>query len=123
MPEDKPQAPRILIVEDEPMLALTLQELLVSAGFAIAGVAGRLENALGLIESVACDAAILDANLANVSASPVAVALAARGVPFIVLSGYSPEQLQGAFPGAKFLRKPCRPALLLQAVNAILRQQ
>ena len=108
MLEDKLQAPRILIVEDEPMLALTLENLLVNAGFAIAGVAGRLEKALGLIESVACDAAILDANLACVSASPVAVALDARGVPFIVLSGYSPEQLQGVFPGANFLRKPCR---------------
>ncbi len=105
------------------MLALTLEELLVNAGFAIAGVAGRLEKALGLIESVACDAAILDANLACVSASPVAAALDARAVPFIVLSGYSPEQLQGAFLGATFLRKPCRPAQLLQALNAILLKQ
>jgi DNA-binding response OmpR family regulator len=105
------------------MLALTLRELLVNSGFEIAGVAGRLENALGLVASVACDAAILDANLASVSASPVAVALAARGVPFIVLSGYSPEQLRGAFPGANFLRKPCRPAQLLQALSAVLRKQ
>ena len=123
MSEDKLPAPRILIVEDEPMLALTLEGLLMNAGFAIAGVAGRLETALGLIESVPCDAAILDANLACVSASPVAVALDARGVPFIVLSGYSPEQLQGAFPGANFLRKPCRPTQLLQALNAILLKQ
>ena len=123
MPEDKPQAPRILIVEDEPLLALTIQELLVNAGFAIAGVAGRLEKALGLIESVACDAAIVDANLACVSASPVAMALDARAVPFIVLSGYSREQLQGAFPAANFLRKPCRPAQLLQALYAILLKQ
>ena len=42
MPEDKLQAPRILIVEDEPMLALTLEELLVNAGFAIAGVFRQL---------------------------------------------------------------------------------
>jgi len=123
MPEDKPQAPRILIVEDEPMLALTLEGLLVNAGFAIAGVAGRLEKALGLIESVSCDAAIVDANLACESASPVAVALDARAVPFIVLSGYSREQLQGEFPGANFLRKPCRPAQLLQALNAVLLKQ
>jgi DNA-binding response OmpR family regulator len=123
MPEDKPQAPRILIVEDEPMLALTIEELLVNAGFAIAGVAGRLEKALELIESVACDAAIVDANLACVSAGPVAVALDARAVPFIVLSGYSPEQLHGAFLGANFLRKPCRPARLLQTLNAILLKQ
>ena len=89
MPGDKQQAQRILIVEDEPMIALTLEDLLV------------------------------DANLAGVSASPVALALAARGLPFILLSGYSPEQLQGAFPGATFIRKPCRPAQLIQALNAI----
>ncbi len=101
----------------------TPENLLVKAGFAIAGVAGRLETALGPIESVACDAAIVDANLACVSAGPVAVALDTRALPFIVLSGYSPEQLQGAFPGANFLRKPCRPAQLLQALNAILLKQ
>ena len=41
---DKLQPPRILIVEDEPMIALTLEDLLVDAGFEIAGVAGRLEK-------------------------------------------------------------------------------
>ena len=97
MPVDKQQPARILIVEDEPMIALTLQDLLVEAGFEVACVAGKLEKALALIEGAGCDAAIVDANLAGVSTSPAALALAARGVPFIVLSGYSAEQLQGAF--------------------------
>ena len=84
---------------------------------------GKLEKALALIESGACDAAILDANLAGVSASPLASALAARGLPFIVLSGYSSEQLQGAFLGTLFLQKPCRPAQLLQTLNTIVPEQ
>ena len=98
-------------------MAHDIQDFLIEAGFEIAGVAGKLEKALALIESGACDAAIVDANLAGVSASPAALALAARGLPFIVLSGYSREQVQGAFPAALFIQKPCRPAQIIQALN------
>ena len=120
MPVDKQESRRILIADDEPMIAITLQELLVGAGFEIAGVAGKVENAVALIESDVCDGAILDANLAGVIASPVASALAARGLPFIVLSGYTAEQLPDAFSGALLLQKPCRPARLIQALNSVM---
>jgi DNA-binding response OmpR family regulator len=110
----------VLIVEDEPMLAFLLEELLIDAGFTIAGVAGRLEKALAIIESGACDAAILDANLAGVSAGPAASALTARGLPFIVLSGYAPDQLRNVFSGAPHLQKPCQPERLLDALRGIL---
>jgi CheY-like chemotaxis protein len=108
---------RILVVEDEPTLAYALEECLVEAGFEIAGVAGRLGQALKIIERGDCDGAIIDANLAGVSAGPVASALVALSIPFIVVSGYSREQQQGAFPGARFIQKPCRPDDLLQAVR------
>ena len=111
---------RILIVEDEAVLAFTVEDLLVEAGFAIAGVVARLEPALALIEGGGCDAAIIDANLAGTSASPAASALAARGLPFIVLSGYLPEQQQGAFPGAVFIQKPCRADRLIQVLRDML---
>ena len=113
--------PNILIVEDEPLLAYMLEELLTEEGFKIAGVATRLEMALTMIAAGGCDAAILDANLAGVSAAPAAAALTTRGVPFLVLSGYSPEQQKDAFPGARLLQKPCRPDTLIQALNDILR--
>ncbi len=112
---------RVLIIEDEPFIALSLEDVLVDAGFQIAGVAENLEKALVLIESGACDAAIVDANLAGVSASPAAIALAARKLPFIVTSGYSPEQMQGIFPDALFIPKPCRPELLIKTLNTLLR--
>jgi DNA-binding response OmpR family regulator len=111
---------RILIVEDEPLLAFALEELLVESGFEIAGVAARLESALAIIESGDCDAAILDTNLAGKNVGPAASALAARGLPFIILSGYSPDQQHGAFAGALRLQKPCRPERLIQAVRSIL---
>jgi DNA-binding response OmpR family regulator len=122
MPADRQRTARILIVEDEAMIALVLEDVLIDAGFEIAGVVGRLDKALALIESGACDGAIVDSNLAGVSASPAAIALAARGVPFIMISGYSQEQMRGEYPQALFLSKPCRPELLIETLNAILRE-
>ncbi len=120
MPDNKERTGRVLIIEDEPLIALSLEDVLINAGFQIAGVAGKLEKALALIESVACDVAIVDANLAGVSASPAAIALAARRLPYIVMSGYSPEQMQGVFPGAHFIQKPCRTELVIETLNALL---
>ena len=120
MPDTKKSTGRVLIIEDEPLIALSLEDVLINAGFQIAGLAGKLEKALALIESGACDVAIVDANLAGVSASPAAIALAALRLPYIVMSGYLPEQMQGDFPGAHFIQKPCRSELLVQTLNALL---
>jgi len=108
---------RILLVEDEPMLAYALEESLVEAGFQIAGVAGRVGQALKIVERGDCDAAIIDVNLAGVSSGPVASALAALAIPFIVVSGYSREQKQDAFAGARFIQKPCRLDDLVKALQ------
>lgn len=111
---------RVLIVEDEPTLAFVLEETLIAEGFTIAGVASRLETALAIIETGTCDAAILDTNLVGVSAAPAALALVSRGIPFLVLSGYSADQLEEPFSGALHVQKPCRPERLIQALRSIL---
>lgn len=111
---------RVLIVEDEPLIALTLEELLVKSEFEVVGIAGRLESALELIDRAGFDVAVLDANLAGVSASPAAAALTASGVPFVVTSGYSTNQLTGDFFGAHFMRKPFRPDQLIHSLNKVL---
>ena len=123
MAVDAPQRSRILIVEDEPLVAEDLRIVLVEAGFEIAGVAFRVATALSLIESVGCDAAIVDANLAGASAVPVAAALSARGLPFVVLSGYTREQLQSEFSGGFFIQKPYRLTELIEGLSAILRKR
>lgn len=119
-PTDTHRNFRVLIIEDEPLIAHSLEDALIDAGFQIAGVAGKLEKALALIESGACDVAIVDANLGGLSASPAAVALASRGLPFIVTSGYSQEQLPGRFPGAIFIQKPCRPEQIIETLDTLL---
>ena len=117
-----PSRARILIVEDEPMIAFTLEELLVIAGFDIAGVAGRLPAALEFIAAGGCDAAILDANLAGTSSAPAAVALTALGIPFIVVSGYSAAQHQEtAFAGAPRLQKPCDIDQLVAVLHVLVK--
>lgn len=118
------QSQRVLIVEDEPIIAYAIEELLIESGFEIAGVAQGLEKALAIIASGVCAAAILDTNLAGVSAGPVATALTARGVPFMVLSGYSPAQQAPPFhPGAAHLQKPYAPARLIAALRSIMPAQ
>ncbi|MBA4133019.1 MAG: hypothetical protein C0519_16555 [Hyphomicrobium sp.] len=113
---------RVLILEDEPLIAFGIEDILRDAGFSIAGLATNLEDALGLIEGGDCDAAIVDANLAGVSAAPAAIALKASGLPFILLSGYSQDQLKNVFAGTRFLQKPCRPELLVETLTGILPQ-
>ena len=105
------------------MIAFTLEDLLIDAGFKVVGVAGKLDKALALIGSAVVDVAIVDANLADVSASPAASALTTRGIPFIVLSGYSIEQLPDEFLGANFMKKPYRSAQLIQALRDIVLTQ
>ena len=117
---DRPQGVRVLIVEDEPLIAENLRTTLVEADFVIAGMASKVERALKLVESVDCDVAIVDANLAGVSAGPAAAALSARGRPFIVLSGYTREQLGREFSGGVFIQKPYTTAQLLDGLNGIL---
>ena len=117
------QQRRVLIVEDEPVIAFALEELLIEYGFKVTGVATRLDTALAMIESGVCDVAILDTNLAGVSAGPAALALKARGVPYVILSGYSSSQLQSVFSGAPCLQKPCQPDRLVRALRNILPAQ
>lgn len=120
MTDELARAMRILIVEDEPLIAFEMEQTLTDAGFEIAGVAARVEEALALIESGALDAAVLDANLNRVSAAPIAIALTARGVPFVVTTGYTPEQLPDGFAAGAVIEKPCLPEQVIEALKAAL---
>jgi CheY-like chemotaxis protein len=111
---------RILIVDDEPIIAMDLESLILEAGYEIGGVTGKLEKALSIVEAGKCDAAILDTNLGGVSASPIAVALTARGLPFLVMSGYSADQQPEAMRAAPCLQKPTNSAQLIEALGRLM---
>jgi len=120
---DPAEPARVIIVEDEPLVAENLRDDLVEAGFEVVGVAARVESALKLIEGTGFDVAIIDANLAGTSAAPAAAALSARGLPFMVLSGYAREQLQREFSEAVYIQKPYRVHKLIDALNSLLHKQ
>ena len=78
---------RILIVEDEPMIALGLEDTLIDAGAEIIGPAHTVSRALELVDTPGLTAAIVDLRLHNEPAGPIIERLAARGVPFAFYSG------------------------------------
>ena len=117
------QVPRILVVEDELMIVLMLESLLLEAGFEVVDVATKVEAALAFVEAGAFDVAILDANLAGVSSAPVAVALTARSVPFLVVSGYATAQQNGAFAAGLHVQKPFQTEALIEALRSTLAER
>lgn len=80
---------RILLVEDEPIIAFALEDLVDELGFEVIGPAYRLSEALALADAVGLDAAILDVNLNEERSYPVADLLASRGIPFLFATGYA----------------------------------
>ncbi|MFO1116476.1 MAG: PAS domain-containing protein [Beijerinckiaceae bacterium] len=101
-------AGRILLVEDEPLVALELTQSLRDAGFAVAGPARSVAQALELIEQGGCDAGVLDINLGEETSEPIARELMRRGAPFVTLSGYAAEHRPAVFEGVKAFSKPVR---------------
>ena len=107
---------RILIVEDQPVVASNYAEILRVAGFDVVGPAGTVELALGLIDKERLDGAVLDTDLvAGCPADPVAEALLVRGVPFVFVSGSPVAEPYGKF---RFVAKPCRAEDLLRAAKS-----
>src|SRR4029078_218568 len=89
LPASEPLAGlRILIVEDEAMIALLIQDVLEEIGSVIVGPASRIPAALDLIAAEAVDLAVLDLNLAGQPVYPVAEVLADRGTPFVCITRY-----------------------------------
>ena len=109
---------RVLIVEDEPIVAGYLESVVEGAGHAVAAVASSVPEALGMLNE-SFDAALLDCNLQGVSASPVAEALRQRRVPFIVMSGYQRTHLPPELIDAPYLPKPSRGNNIRAALNEI----
>jgi PAS domain S-box-containing protein len=111
------ERPRILIVEDEPLVALEIARVIKEAGFEAVGPAGSVAAAAMLLAERGCDAAVLDINLGKETSEPIALELRRRGAPFVTVSGYAPEQHSDAFKGAPALAKPLRPELLIAEIR------
>jgi DNA-binding response OmpR family regulator len=115
-----PVRPRILIVEDEMMIAIMLEDMLDELGCAVAGIAGKPEEAMAFIESQPIEAAILDVNLNGAHSFAVAEALDERGVPYMFSTGYGAIVLEERYRTRPVLQKPFRQEELEAAVNVML---
>jgi DNA-binding response OmpR family regulator len=110
---------RVLVVEDEFMMALDLVSTVEQAGYAVVGPAGTLEQALVLAKSFNIDAALLDLNLWGRSSVPVADVLKGRGIPFAFVSGYDKDTLKSEFKDAPFITKPYLKSTVLRVLSRL----
>jgi DNA-binding NtrC family response regulator len=98
---------RVLLVEDEMLVAMAMEDILAEANGEVVGPVGTLEGALALLEQDdAIDAAVIDLNLDRQSSLPLADALAERGIPFIVFTGYGDVRLPPPHQNVPVLGKP-----------------
>ena len=99
---------RVLVVEDEALVAMLLEDYLTDLGCIVVNVAGTLAHGLTLVNDPALtiDGATLDINLGGEAVFPIADVLAERGIPFVFASGYGIAGLAARFAGCPVIAKP-----------------
>jgi PAS domain S-box-containing protein len=111
---------RVLVVEDEALIAMVAVDFLAEAGCEIVGPAPTIEAALELIEKCEVDAALLDGNLLGRRVDAVALALTQKNIPFAFVTGYGRDALPAGFRDAATVEKPFSQDQLVSALNQIL---
>ena len=109
---------RILVVEDEYMIADAMQRVLEDEGVIVVGPAPSVRKALRLLDAAAdLDGAVLDMNLGHEKVFPVAEALQARGIPFLFTTGYDAAGVPPAWRHVQRLEKPIEFAAIARALS------
>jgi CheY-like chemotaxis protein len=100
---------RILVVEDEMLVAMMVEDLLTELGCEVVGPAASVAEALRLAAQGRIDGAVLDVNLGSERVYPVADELKREQVPFVFVTGYGPSGLDTGHHGHPTIQKPFRP--------------
>ena len=111
---------RILVVEDEPLVAMDIAGHLEDAGATVIGPIGNAAAALSLIAQYKVHGALLDANLAGNPIDDIAAALVRNNIPFVFVSGYNRAALPKAYDAVELLSKPFNANGLLAAVAKLV---
>jgi CheY-like chemotaxis protein len=115
---------RVLIVEDELIIAMELESLLGTLGCVVLDTAPTVKRALRAVGHQQPDVAVLDMNLQGERATPVADALQEQCIPFVLVTGYGSERLpEKALRDAPCLRKPVNGKQLASAIYEVLARQ
>lgn len=97
---------RILVVEDEPFLAVMLADMLEELGYAVAASASQVSQAKEYLAGHKVDIALLDVNLGDERIDPIADLLAEQACPFIFTTGYGQDDVPAAYASHSVLQKP-----------------
>lgn len=108
---------RVLVVEDEMMVAMLIEDMMSDMGCAVIGPAARLDEALDLARAGAFDCAVLDVNVGGQPIFPVADLLREQGKPFAFATGYGDAGLRDADKGTPVLQKPFREGDLARVLG------
>src|SRR5262245_34045559 len=111
---------RVLIVEDEAMIAGLIESILRKGGWSVVGPVATLERALETIERERLDAALLDVRINGRDAYAVADVLMGRGIPFIFVSGFTRKQLPLGYRDCAHIAKPFTPDAISARLDEIL---
>lgn len=114
---------RVLVVEDNPVIAFDIDDALRESGAEVVGPAHDIESGLALIRKDALDGAVLDIDIAGRPVWPIARELKSDGVPFVFVSGDCDKGLPEDFAGAVCLHKPAPTDAILTTVAAVMRER
>lgn len=120
MPPHVSETRSILIVEDEPLIAMMLEDFLLSLGHEVRATCESVGEALKAVEDGDFDLAILDVNLKGESVWPVAAVLRQRAIPFILASGGHVDPPPAEFAGVPMIDKPYTIDRVTPALEAAL---
>ncbi len=112
--------PRVLVVDDEPLIAMMVEEWLTDLQCETVGPAGSAKAALALIEGAELDGAILDVSLNGHDSFAVASALRERAVPFAFATGHASDRIEERFKDAPTLAKPYNFESMRKVVTTLL---
>lgn len=111
---------RILIIEDEPLVAIDIEDALLQAGADVVGVGTTVEKALALADIPDLDGAIIDLRLHGRSVRDVMRRLADRRTPYVLYTGAEGTQTAGHWPAAPVVIKPARMEHLLDVLSRVI---
>ncbi|HEX9953610.1 MAG TPA: response regulator [Allosphingosinicella sp.] len=111
---------RVLLVEDEAIIAMTAEDMLEELGCTLAATAASVDEAFACVEAKAFDVALLDINLNGEQSLPVAAVLRERGTPFVFTTGYGAAGLSAEYADAPLVTKPYQLIDLERALRQAL---
>lgn len=111
---------RVLLIEDESIVAFLFENMLAELGYVVTETCGSVGAALEMIDRGDFDIALLDLNLGGAKSFPVADRLVEKSVPFIFLTGHGRRGLDGRYPDIPVLEKPFLLKDLEQALSGLL---